>query len=634
VSFGKVCRRLIVSDRDPRFALVFGKAYRKLGEPGSSNWDDYICLVEFAYNNSWHASIKCAPFEMLYGPEMIEVTNAKVAVAKEKLKEARTRQKSYADKHRRALEFQPGDRVFLKVSPARGVRHFGIKGKLSPRFIGPFEILDRVGIMSKQEHEEHLKLILELLKKEQFQGIHVDPAKIESIKDWASPKTATEIRQFLGLARYYRRFIKGFSKIAKSVNKLTQKKVNFDWGDKEEAAFQLIKQKLCSTLILALPKGSEDFIVYCDDSIKGLDVVLIQREKTKAIKPENLKSEDVGGMLIENSKNPEKIKKEKLEPRVDGTLCLNNRSWLSCYGDIRTLIMHESHKSKYLVYLGSDKLYLDVKLLYWWPNMKVDIATYVSKCLTITMDFVNKLPRTQSGNDNIWRSFQNVMGTRFDMSVAYHPQTDGQSERTIQTLEDMLRAYVIDFGNRWERHLLLVEFSYNNSYHASINDALFEALYGWKCRSPVCWVEVRDAQLTDKSIDNQNDPAIQEYFEQNDLRAQLQAKNTVINKLKETIYSLRENVNPAKVKQDIDVIETINIALEHNVAKLLSENEKLHKEKEHLKTTYKELYDSIKPTRVHAKEQCDALIVNLNSKSMENADLQAQIQENVFLTQH
>nr|GFB17342.1 putative nucleotidyltransferase, ribonuclease H [Tanacetum cinerariifolium] len=119
--------------------------------------------VEFAYNNSWHASIKCAPFEMLYGrkcrapicwdqvgerviegPEMIEVTNAKVAVAKEKLKEARTRQKSYADKHRRSLEFQPSDHVLLKVSPARGVRCFGIKGKLSPRFIGPFEILDRV----------------------------------------------------------------------------------------------------------------------------------------------------------------------------------------------------------------------------------------------------------------------------------------------------------------------------------------------------------------------------------------------------------------------------------------------------------------------------------------------------------
>ncbi|GJR63623.1 putative reverse transcriptase domain-containing protein [Tanacetum coccineum] len=146
---------------------------------------------------------------------------------------------------------------------------------------------------NKQEHEEHLKIILELLKKEELyakfskcefwipkvqflgyvidnKGIHVDPAKIESVKDWASPKTPTEIRQFLGLAGYYRRFIEGFSKIAKPMTKLTQKKVKFEWGDKQEAAFQLLKQKLCSAPILALPKGSEDFIVYCDASIKGL----------------------------------------------------------------------------------------------------------------------------------------------------------------------------------------------------------------------------------------------------------------------------------------------------------------------------------------------------------------------------
>ncbi|GKA72378.1 putative reverse transcriptase domain-containing protein [Tanacetum coccineum] len=148
---------------------------------------------------------------------------------------------------------------------------------------------------NKQEHEEHLKIILELLKKEELyakfskcefwipkvqflghvidnKGIHVDPAKIESVKDWASPKTPTEIRQFLGLAGYYRRFIEGFSKIAKPMTKLTQKKVKFEWGDKQEAAFQLLKQKLCSAPILALPEGSEDFIVYCDASeVVGAD---------------------------------------------------------------------------------------------------------------------------------------------------------------------------------------------------------------------------------------------------------------------------------------------------------------------------------------------------------------------------
>nr|GEW67353.1 putative reverse transcriptase domain-containing protein [Tanacetum cinerariifolium] len=282
--------------------------------------------------------------------------------------------------------------------------------------------------------------------------------------------------------------------------------------------------------------------------------------QAEAMKPENLKSEDVGGMLIENSKDPEEPRKEKLEPRTDGTLCLNNRSWLPCYGDLRTLIMHESHKSKYSVHPGSDKMYQDMKLLYWWPNMKTDTTTYVSKCLmclkvkakhqkpfgllvqpeipqwkweNITMDFVTKLPKTQSGNDtiwvvvdqltksahflpmketdhmdklvrlylkevvtrhgipvliicdrdprftsNFWKAFHKAMGTRLDMSTVYHLETDGQREKTIQTLEDMLRACVIDFGNGWERHLPLVEFSYNNSYHASIKAAPFEALYG------------------------------------------------------------------------------------------------------------------------------------------------------------
>ncbi|GJV64144.1 putative reverse transcriptase domain-containing protein [Tanacetum coccineum] len=138
------------------------------------------------------------------------------------------------------------------------------------------------------EHEGYISASLELLKKEN-RGIHVDPAKIESIKDWASPRSPTEIRQFLGLAGYYRRFIEGFSKIAKSMTKLTQKGIKFDWGEKEENAFQLIKQKLCSAPILALPEGSEDFVVYCDASHKGLGVVLMQREKVIAYASRQLK---------------------------------------------------------------------------------------------------------------------------------------------------------------------------------------------------------------------------------------------------------------------------------------------------------------------------------------------------------
>ncbi|GKC59289.1 putative reverse transcriptase domain-containing protein [Tanacetum coccineum] len=499
-------------------------------------------------------------------------------------------------------------------------------------------------VTNEKEHEEHLKAILELLKKEQLyakfskcefwipkvqflghvidsRGIHVDPAKIESIKDWASPKTPTEIRQFLGLAGYYRRFIEGFSKIAKSMTKLTQKGIKFDWGEKEENAFQLIKQKLCSAPILALPEGSEDFVVYCDASHKGLGAILMQREKViayasrqlkvheknytthdlelgsvkelnmrqrrwlellsdydcdiryhsgkanvvadmlshkerieplrvralvmtigldlpkrileaqiEAQKPENLVNEDVGGAIRRD------IPKERLEPRADRTLCLHCRSWLQCYGDLRSVIMHESYKSKYSIHPVSEKMSQDMKKLYWWPNMKADIATYW-KWDNITMDFITKLPKSSQGfntiwvivdrltksahflpireNDpldklarlylnrivarhgipasiicdrdgrftsNFWRSFQKALGTDISMSTAYHPETDGQSERTIQTLEDMLRACVIDFGKGWVKHLPLAEFSYNNSYHASIKAAPYKALNNGKDR--------------------------------------------------------------------------------------------------------------------------------------------------------
>ncbi|GKD27126.1 putative reverse transcriptase domain-containing protein [Tanacetum coccineum] len=140
-------------------------------------------------------------------------------------------------------------------------------------------------------------------------------------------------------------------------------------------------------------------------------------------------------MLLENAKDPEKNRKEKLEPRADRTLCFNGRSWLPCYGDLRTMIMHEYHKSKYSIHLGSDKMYQDMKKICWWPNMKADIATYVSKSLTCA---------------------KNALGTNLDMSTAYHPQTNGQSERTIQTLEDMLRACAINFGKVGDNVMLKV----------------------------------------------------------------------------------------------------------------------------------------------------------------------------------
>nr|GEV45389.1 putative reverse transcriptase domain-containing protein [Tanacetum cinerariifolium] len=165
---------------------------------------------------------------------------------------------------------------------------------------------------SKEEHANHLRIILELLKKDKLyakfskcdfwirtiqflghlidsQGLHVDPAKIKAVKNWASPTTPTEIRQFLGLAGYYRRFIKDFSKIAKSLTILTQKYKKFIWGEDQEMAFQILKQKLCEAPILALPEGNNDFVIYCDASIQRLGAVLMQREKLIAYASRQLK---------------------------------------------------------------------------------------------------------------------------------------------------------------------------------------------------------------------------------------------------------------------------------------------------------------------------------------------------------
>ncbi|GKC60351.1 putative reverse transcriptase domain-containing protein, partial [Tanacetum coccineum] len=259
---------------------------------------------------------------------------------------------------------------------------------------------------NKEEHEEHLKLILELLKKEEFKGIHVDPAKIESIKDWASPKSATEIRQFLGLAGYYRRFIEELGAVVfalkiwrhylygtrctiftdhKSLQHiLDQKELNM----RQRRWLELLSDYDCDIRYhpgkanvvadaLSRKEWSKHLRVRALVMTIGLNLPKqILEAQTEALKPENLTVEDVGGMLRQD------LTKERLKPRADGTLCLNNRSWLLCYGDLRTLVMHESHKSKYSIHPGSDKMYQDLKQLYWWPNMKANIATYVRKCLT------------------------------------------------------------------------------------------------------------------------------------------------------------------------------------------------------------------------------------------------------------
>ncbi|GJR58449.1 putative reverse transcriptase domain-containing protein [Tanacetum coccineum] len=335
---------------------------------------------------------------------------------------------------------------------------------------------------NKKEHEEHIRLILRLLKKEELY------TKFSKCEFWLSNvQFLSYVIDSEGIHVDLTRVNQGLSIAQDSDRDSSISSVKFNWSEKEEVAFHLLKQKLCSAPILALPKGSENFMVYCDASRKGLGAVLMQREKVIAYASRQLKIHDknyttrdlelgvvvfalkmwrhylydtkcvmftnhkslqhildqkelnmrqrrwlellsdydseiryhpgkanvvadalsrkerikplrvralvmtIGLDLLKRILNAqaEARKKEnygtedlcgiikKLEPRADGTLCLKNKSWISCYGDLRALIMHESHKSKYSIHPGSDKMYQDLKKLYWWPNMKAEIATYI-----------------------------------------------------------------------------------------------------------------------------------------------------------------------------------------------------------------------------------------------------------------
>ncbi|GJU39453.1 putative reverse transcriptase domain-containing protein [Tanacetum coccineum] len=335
------------------------------------------------------------------------------------------------------------------------------------------------------------------------EGIHVDPSKIESIKDRASPKTLIDIGQFLSLVGYYRRFIEGFSKIAKPMTKLTQKNGKFDWSEKAEAAVQLLKQKLCSAPILLLPEGSEDFVVYCDASCKGLGVVLMQREKVISYASRQLKIHEKNYTTHDLELAAVVFALKMWRHYLYGTKCvvftdhkslqhildqknlnMRQRRWLELLSDYDCEIHYHPRKANVVADALSRKERIKpLRAEYQKPSgLLVQPVIPVWKWENITMDFVTKLPKTTLGQDIIWevvsrhgvpvliisdrdskftshfwKLLNEALGTQLDISTAYHPQTDGQSERTIQTLEDMLRACVIDFGKGWDRHLPLAE---------------------------------------------------------------------------------------------------------------------------------------------------------------------------------
>nr|GEV97281.1 putative reverse transcriptase domain-containing protein [Tanacetum cinerariifolium] len=376
------------------------------------------------------------------------------------------------------------------------------------RFVIVF--IDDILIYSKRrkEHEGHLKLILQLLKKEELY------AKFSKCEFWL-PKTPTEIHQFLCLVGYYRRFIEGFSKIARPMTKLTQKSMKFDWGEKAEAAFQLLKQKLCSALILALPEGSENFVVYCDASHKGLGAVLMQKEKVIAYASDQLKvyekyytthDRELGAVVfalkmwrhyLYGTKCIVFIDHKSLQHILDQKeLNMRQRWWLELLNDYDCEIRYHPGKANVVADALSRKERKVVRFVgstgnptWKWENITMDFVTILPRTATLATgqdtiwvivdrltkpahflyirkdDTLEKLTRhylnevvSRNGvpvliisdrdgrfTSQFWKSLNKALGTRLDMSTKYIPQTDGQSERIIQTLENMLRTCVLDF---------------------------------------------------------------------------------------------------------------------------------------------------------------------------------------------
>nr|GEZ45789.1 hypothetical protein [Tanacetum cinerariifolium] len=296
---------------------------------------------------------------------------------------------------------------------------------------------------NKEEHGEYLKTILDLLKKEELyakfskcdffldsiqfighvidnKGIHVDLVKIEAIRNWAALMTPKE------------------------------KNKKYEWGNEEEDAFQLLNQKLCSAPILALPEGIEDFVVYCDASLKGFGAVLMQREKVIAYFSWQLK------------KHEENYTTHDLELGAK-ELNMSQHRWIEFLSDYDCGICYHPGKANVVADALSQKE----------RETQLKVRSLV---MTVHVNLPEQILNAQT-------------------EVTKKDNTDDESKRMIQTIKDMLRACVFDFRSSWDRHLPLAEFSYNNSYHGSIKDTPFEALYGWKCRYPVCWSEVGDSQF-------------------------------------------------------------------------------------------------------------------------------------------
>ncbi|KAA0058337.1 DNA/RNA polymerases superfamily protein [Cucumis melo var. makuwa] len=481
--------------------------------------------------------------------------------------------------------------------------------------------------IDREAHEEHLRIVLKTLRDKQLyakfskcefwleqivffghvvstKGVSVDPQKVEAVVNWDRPTSATEVRSFLGLAGYYRRFIQYFSRLALPLTALTRKNAKFEWSDKCKQSCEEFKKRLVTAPILALPVTGKDYVIYCDASRLGLGCVLMQDENVIAYASKQLKKHECNANVVADPLS----KKSKLPKSA---LCGIQVALLT------EIVRRQSKDSNLQKKFGKSKkglevefklrtdgdcsteMYRTLKKTYWWPRMKQEIVEYVDRCLIcqqlklvrrrpegffnpfplpewkwehITTDFLFGLPRTSNGHDGIWviidrltkttqfipvkatftldqlarlyvdkimsqygvpvsiASYRDsrftskiwpclhkAMGTGLKFSTSFHPHTDGKSEKTIQALEDMLRACVLQLKGSWDTHLPLMEFAYNNIYKSSIDMVPYEALYGRPCRTSVCWHEVGERKLVVRhkgtSFEKQDDSTHKSFVE-------------------------------------------------------------------------------------------------------------------------
>ncbi|GKC97329.1 copia protein [Tanacetum coccineum] len=457
----------------------------------------------------------------------------------------------------------------------------------------------------------------------------------------------------------------------------------------------------------------------------------IREAREEAMKEENVEVENLGRLI-----------KPIFKFCPDGTRCFRNRVWLPLFGRLRDLVMHESHKYKYSIHPGSNKMYQDLKPLYWWPNMKADIATYVSKCLTcvkvkgehqkpsgllqqpeipvwkwerITMDLLSEdfgkrfvpqqelsveqafwyhmlnpstkssdaLPIKKEAPKELFKVslvIESLKKLKFHVKIRTTPdaRTKGEwgFEHTkvvfnnkiisfLKSLKDIFNVFDKDLLNEimevqtvFDQIGVVVQqssvdkqcleiakkelFLENDRLLQQImsQDVLLTVMNSMSLNVEYVNMERKRYESCDKCFNleaellktqNAHNDLLKKYFENNNLKAQLQDKDTTICKLKEIIKSMREKSKEENVNYDYCEIKTKNVELENSVAKFLSENERLCKEINHVKQVFKDQFDSIKKTRVRTKEQSDSLIDKLNLKSAKNEDLKAQIQDKLDL---